>query len=100
MSDGYTLPEGVTLDGGVLWGTCGGALEYVGQRLEWRKRADGRMWPVVVLLFTDHDHWPGDEGELEPGVFYRLEMPLSDRLPDSTWTEGPSPVKAEKDGSE
>ena len=65
---------GVDIVNGKLWGSSGGELEYVGQRIEWRKQG-----PVLVLLLTDHDHWPGDKGEIEPGVFYRTEFPLTAR---------------------
>jgi hypothetical protein len=63
----------VTVSNGKLWGSSGGELEYVGQRVEFRKRGD-QIIPVMVLLFTDHDHWHGDDGELEPNVFYKTEL--------------------------
>lgn len=70
--------EGCFFSDGRLWGRCGGELEYVGQRLEWTELPNGDKQREIVFLFTDHDMWGIGEPELEPGVHYRLRMPMND----------------------
>jgi hypothetical protein len=59
---------------GKLFGDCGGALEYLGQRIE-AVTANGQYRLQMVLLFTDHDQ--SKEDEIEPGVHYRVYCDIS-----------------------
>jgi len=79
MSADLTHMEEVSLSEGKLWGRAGGLLEYVGQRMEVRRDSDGTWYPVIVLMFTDHDSW-GTRPEIEPGVHYRLELPIAEYI--------------------
>ena len=69
---------------GKLFGDCGGALEYLGQRIE-AVTANGQYRLQMVLLFTDHDQFTEDE--IEPGVHYRVYCDIS---PVLTWQEPPN----------
>jgi hypothetical protein len=72
----------IEYDDGKLWGRAGGELEYVSQRIEWRE--DGSRWyPVVVIRFTDHDHFGSSYLKDLPSVsgmvdnqFYEIEFRL------------------------
>lgn len=64
-----------------LWGMAGGQLEYVSQKLEWRKLEgdSGRWYQVMVIRFTDHDlraHPLNTDKELVDGIYYDLEFPI------------------------
>lgn len=62
-----------------LWGISGGQLEYVSQRIEWRKSSSGKHSKVMVIRFTDHDlqaYALKDHKELIDGQYYELEFPL------------------------
>ena len=66
---------------GQLWGRAGGQLEYVGQRLEWRKDSDSsNYYQVIVVRFTDHDHTLSlfqQSSEMIEGKYYEFEFPLA-----------------------
>lgn len=67
-----------TYAGGKLWGTAGGELEFVSQRVEYRKQGT-RHEPVLVMRFTDHDAqaMPHDVAGLIDGKYYEIEFPMA-----------------------
>lgn len=67
----------ISQSGGKLYGASGGQLEYVSQRIEWKKRENSATYyPVMIVRFTDHDVQWGDRQNLIEGRFYELEFPI------------------------
>lgn len=61
-----------------LWGSAGGQLEFVSQRVEWRKcDATQKAVPVIVIRFTDHDAQAYPLNTLIEGKYYELEFPMA-----------------------
>lgn len=72
----------ISYGNGKLWGSAGGELEFVSQRIEWRQRPSPRgeqCYAVMVMRFTDHDVQATPHGipGLIDGHYYELEFPLA-----------------------
>lgn len=75
----------IAFDKNTLFGIEGGQLEYVSQRVEWKKNAGGRWVPQMVIRFTDHDVQSGgivfnEDGTAKNGLiegqYYELTFPI------------------------
>lgn len=74
---GCAMP-GCFLSGDSLWGSCGGQLEYVGQKIVTRSYA-AKTYTAVVLYFTDHDKAGIGEPSISDEFYahYSMELPVA-----------------------
>ena len=66
----------VTASGGSLWGSSGGQLEFVSQKVVTKKRSDGSFVVMMILRFTDHDVRHSPNENLIDGKYYEIEVPI------------------------
>lgn len=64
----------ITYDYHTLWGSSGGQLEYVSQKVVWKQAFNGYLRCYLMVRFTDHDVQATKEGE---GKFYDLYFPFA-----------------------
>ena len=70
----------ITVDKNTMYGIAGGQLEFVSQRVEWRREPDyngGRSFPVIIIRFTDHDCQANPMPQLIEGKYYEFEYPMA-----------------------
>jgi hypothetical protein len=70
----------ITYDKNTLFGIAGGQLEFVSQRVEWKRSQSGQWIPNMIMRFTDHDvqslgkDFPNPN--LIEGKYYELSFPI------------------------
>lgn len=67
----------ISLSDGQLWGSAGGQLEYVSQRIEFKQWPTGEYYQVMIIRFTDHDAQAYPLDDLIDGKYYELSFPLA-----------------------
>ena len=68
----------VALDYDTLWGSHGGQLEFVSQRIEWKPHTGDIQWCAwMTFRFTDHDQYMGGcEDAPVDKIFYEISVPI------------------------
>lgn len=70
----------ISIHEGRLFGCSGGGLEYAGQKVVYRKGANGEYRALMILYFTDHDMWACGEPSISEEFYahYSIEVGVSD----------------------